>query len=198
MPRPSTIKDEQILDAARAVFLEKGISATTAQVARKARIAEGSIFNRFPTKRELFQAAMQPQMDDPDFIRLLERRVGRGDLRRTLRDAGAEGIDFFRRVMPLMMMSWSSRPGGHPLQHLQRPDPPPLKGLRRVAAVLENEMRAKRLKRRDPQVLARVYVGSLQNYVFFELLMKVHGLDVIPTDRYLLELTDLLWNGAAP
>ena len=198
MPRPSTIKDEQILDAARAVFLEKGISATTAQVARKAKIAEGSIFNRFPTKRELFQAAMQPQMDDPDFIRLLERRVGRGDLRRTWRDAGAEAIDFFRRVMPLMMMSWSNRDGGPFPKVLSTPDPPPLKGLRRVAAVLDKEMRARRLKRRDPQVLARVFVGSLQNYVFFELLMKANGLDVIPTDRYLIELIDLLWNGAAP
>lgn len=198
MPRPSTIKDEQILEAARAVFLDKGVSATTAQVARKARIAEGSIFNRFPTKAELFQAAMQPKMDDPDFIRLLERRAGRGDLRRTLREAGAEAIDFFRQVMPLMMMSWSSRPGGHPLQALQRPDPPPLKALRRVAAVLEGEMHAGRLKRRDPQVLARTYVGSLQNYVFFELLMKMHKLDVIPVERYLVELIDLLWSGAAP
>jgi len=49
MPRPAKIKDEEILAAAREVFLEKGIRATTAEVAKRAGIAEGSIFNRFAT-----------------------------------------------------------------------------------------------------------------------------------------------------
>jgi len=49
MARPPVITEERILDAARGVFLKKGIRATTAEVAKRAGIAEGSIFNRFDT-----------------------------------------------------------------------------------------------------------------------------------------------------
>jgi AcrR family transcriptional regulator len=65
MPRRSTISDALILDSARAVFLEKGIRATTAEVARHAGIAEGSIFNRFHTKEELFRASMRLSIEAP-------------------------------------------------------------------------------------------------------------------------------------
>lgn len=201
MPRPATIRDEQILEAARAVFLKRGIRATTAEVAKRAGIAEGSIFRRFPTKASLWRAAMQPQMDNPEFIQMLERRVGQGDLRRNLREAGAEALELFSRVMPVMMMGWSNRDGEgeHPLDHLSRvADPPPLKALRRVAAVFREEIRLGRLRKQNPEVLARIYVGSMQNYVFFALLMRSHGVQVIPKDQYLRDVVDLLWRGAAP
>jgi hypothetical protein len=41
MARPVTISDEQILDAARAVFTEKGPRATTAEIAERAGVSEG-------------------------------------------------------------------------------------------------------------------------------------------------------------
>jgi AcrR family transcriptional regulator len=46
---------EQILDAAHKVFIRKGFAkATTAEIARTAGIAEGTIYNYFGSKRELF------------------------------------------------------------------------------------------------------------------------------------------------
>src|SRR5215470_10839817 len=74
MVRPARITDSQILVAARDVFLEKGISATTAEVARRAGIAEGSIFKRFPTKEHLFCAAMTPG-GDPPWLKLILSRT---------------------------------------------------------------------------------------------------------------------------
>lgn len=45
---------EIILDAAASVFNEKGFErATTREIARKAAISEGTIYNYFPTKRDL-------------------------------------------------------------------------------------------------------------------------------------------------
>ena len=58
MARPTSIKDETIVAAAREVFLERGIQATTAEVAERAGVSEGSVFKRFKTKSELFRAAM--------------------------------------------------------------------------------------------------------------------------------------------
>mgnify|MGYP001134528590 CR=1 FL=1 len=58
MARPTSIDDDQILTAARAVFLEHGIRGTTLEVAQRAGVSEGSIFKRWKTKEELFHAAM--------------------------------------------------------------------------------------------------------------------------------------------
>src|SRR5690348_14106004 len=108
MARSPSITDAQILEAARAVFLEHGFSGTTSDVAKRAGCAEGSIFNHFPTKAELFAAAMQSGDDAPEWIKNLCERPGEGDLKAKLFQAGTEAIDFFRRIMPLMMMAWSN------------------------------------------------------------------------------------------
>lgn len=50
MARPVAIHDPTILDAAREVFLLRGAAATTAEVARRAGVSEGSIFKRYRTK----------------------------------------------------------------------------------------------------------------------------------------------------
>ena len=71
MARPTTLSDPHILDAARAVFLERGIAATTAEVARRAGVAEGSIFKRWPTKQALFYAALTPETEVPAWLNTL-------------------------------------------------------------------------------------------------------------------------------
>ncbi len=200
MARPTTIRDEQILQAARAVFLEKGISATTAEVARRAGIAEGSIFHRYKSKPALFQAAMQLDTLDPPWLRLLVAKVGYGDLRETLVDVGLAAIDFFRTLMPLMMMSWSNpeTAGAWP-EGLSGPQPLPVRAIRRIASVFEAEMRAGRLRRHDPEILARAFVGGLVHYVFFELMAKNASDELpLPAETFVRGLVHLYWNGAAP
>ena len=83
MARTKTISDEQIIEAAREVFLEHGTAGTTAEIARRAGVSEGSIFRRFPTKDDLFTAAMMFP-GEPPFVATLEALVGQGDLRENL------------------------------------------------------------------------------------------------------------------
>ncbi|MBN2239534.1 MAG: TetR/AcrR family transcriptional regulator [Dehalococcoidales bacterium] len=53
-------REEQILDAALEVFSEKGFGAATIpDIAGKAGLAVGSIYNYFPNKRELFVAVIK-------------------------------------------------------------------------------------------------------------------------------------------
>ena len=52
--RPPSITDEAILDAARAVFVEEGVGATTAKIAERAGISESVLFHRYKTKEALF------------------------------------------------------------------------------------------------------------------------------------------------
>lgn len=196
MARPSTITTQQILDAAREVFLESGMRATTAQVARRARVAEGSIFNRFATKQELFLAALQPSIQDPPFLRALAGRAGRGDVRENMVELGTELMAFLRRMMPLLMLSWSHSRGDLP-PHLSSPDPPPVRALREAAAYFAAEMKLKRLRRQDPEVLARALFGGVQNYVFHELIRKGRRHRQSP-QAFIRDLVSLLWAGAAP
>jgi AcrR family transcriptional regulator len=193
--RPTTITNEQILLAARLVFLEKGIRGTTAEVARRAGIAEGSIFKRFKTKEELFCAAMSED-GVPPFMALLERRAPDEDLRKTLLAVGLEMIEFFRNILPAVMMSWSNA-GAIPL-HLRGPNPPPVRTVRAIAEFFQQEIRAGRIAKTDPEVLARLFLGSVQNYVFFELIAR-EGTRALMSERvYLRRVIQVLWDGVSP
>src|SRR4051794_39965721 len=117
--RPPVISDEKILDTARDVFLEYGIRATTAEVAFRARISEGTIFHRFKSKDALFRAAMRFDPEQgPQLIEGLLPRVGAEDLRTSLVGLGKRLLELGRVILPVMMMSWSNPSGEYSLEKL--------------------------------------------------------------------------------
>ncbi|HZS41898.1 MAG TPA: TetR/AcrR family transcriptional regulator [Polyangia bacterium] len=199
MPRTPSIPDRQILEAARATFLELGIRATTAEVARRAGVAEGTLFKRFKNKDDLFVACMEPgAIDDLPWIRTLIAGSTRSDVRAVLYKAGLECIAFFRKLLPLMMMSWSNSAQSGMPPHLRGSNPPPLRALKTVASFFESQIRGGRLRRHDPEILARMFISSMQNYAFTELLLKESDQEPLPVERYVRGVMNLLWSGAAP
>jgi AcrR family transcriptional regulator len=199
MARTATITHEQILEAAREVFLEKGIRATVAEVAERAGIAGGSIFKRFSTKEELFCAAMQTEGVHLPWVELLQRMSRSSDVPGALMEIGAELLAFFRRILPLMMMAWSNAsPSSGIPQLLEQPNPPPIRGLRAVSSFFESQMRLGHVARHNPEIIARAFIGSLQNYVFFELLLRAHDQVPIAEAEFLRGLVQILWRGIEP
>jgi AcrR family transcriptional regulator len=198
MARPTVIRDETIIDAARAVFLARGIRATTAEVAERAGVSEGSIFKRFKSKVELFQAAMGAQLEEPEFLDKLAERVGHGDFRDNLFEIGTQAVAFFRTITPLMMMAWSN-PGADGLPCMMgQPNPPPLRILKKLTSFFEAEMRAGRLRRHDPEIIARMFLGSINNFVAFEILLKSHEELPMAAETFVRGLCQTLWLGIAP
>ncbi|MGE6257790.1 TetR/AcrR family transcriptional regulator [Heyndrickxia sporothermodurans] len=58
-----TEKQKRILEAAVEIFSEKGYSATsTSEIAKKAGVAEGTIFRHYKTKKDLLLAIIAPTM----------------------------------------------------------------------------------------------------------------------------------------
>jgi len=173
MPRPQVIDDDALIDAAREVFLARGPAATTAEVARVAGISEGSIFRRYKTKEALFRAAMKTQA--PDWLETLDDDRARGDdLVAHLARVGEAAIEFFRVVLPISMMAWAT-PGPDGLPAIfSGSRPAPLIVLDRVRRFFAARIRAGEL-RGDPAIVARIFVGSLENYVFFEIVGKGKG-----------------------
>ena len=198
MARPVSIKTETIIEAARQVFLERGIQATTAEVAERAGISEGTIFKRYKSKIDLFRAAMGQDLIDPTWTKRLSARVGHGAVDDNLFEIGMGIIAFFRELMPLMMMAWSNpAPNGLP-GPLAGPNPPPMRALKLLTGFFEAEMRGGRLRKHDAEIVARTFLGGLNNFVFFEILYRANNELPLAAETYVRGLVQLLWAGIAP
>ncbi len=101
MARPRRIDDETLLAAARSVFVEKGAAATTREIAKRAGVSEGLLFQRYDTKADLFFAALAPPAADP--VAILRGSAGGTDARRSLEEAALHMLAYFRQVMPLLL-----------------------------------------------------------------------------------------------
>ena len=194
--RPPVISRERLLEIAREVFLEHGIRATSAEVATRAGVAEGTIFLRFKSKVDLFRAAMQ---FDPDqalaFVEALPARAGAPDLRATLREFAEEFLRLGRVAVPVMMMTWSN-----PDQTgCDERSPERGQRYRRVIAALqrffEAEQESGRLCDADAELLARMLMGSLHHFVMGEV---VAGGPVgqLSAKRYAAQVVDVLLRAA--
>jgi AcrR family transcriptional regulator len=174
--RPPVISTDRLLEVARGVFLEFGIRATTLEVASRAGIAEGTIFTRFKSKSDLFRAAMQ---FDPDealaFVERLPSLAGQPDLRQTLADFAEEFLRIGRVAVPVMMMSWSnpeSQPCG---EHMAERGARHKRVVAAITAFFQAEIRNGRVRAQNPEVLARMLLGSLHQYCMSELFARDVG-----------------------
>ncbi len=195
MARPPTIDDQTILEAARAVFLERGAMGTTAEVAARAGVSEGSIFNRFKTKEALFRAAMHPAVG-ADLPAALVHRVGRGEMREQLLEVAADFLAYFEKLVPFIMMQAGS-PGFSP-PRTEDGKHPATRGLRAVMGWLEAEMRLGRLRRHDPEIVARSFVGALFHHAFLESMTSVKDDLPLPRETFLRGVVAMLWSGLDP
>ena len=188
MARPPSISNRQILDAARAVFLAHGFArASTVDIARRAGISEGSIFNRFATKNELFRASMD-DAQPPAFD--LERYVGRGDACENIRRITVESVHHLSNLLPNLMLRWSERDQGAKAKVCTRP----LHILRAVTTFFKAEKDLGRVDG-DPPIIARMFMGSVWNYCF---LQTVAGDRSMSVNTFAKRLVEGLWQGIAP
>ncbi|MFO0692142.1 MAG: helix-turn-helix domain-containing protein [Polyangiales bacterium] len=198
MARVASIRDEDILAAARRVFLARGILATTAEVAADAGVSEALVFKRFRTKANLFRRALEAGFEASPWQRALTERVGQGDVRDELAVAALEAIRFLRVILPLTMMAWSNPgPSGLP-EIFTEPNPPPLRALGQLTAYLEAEMAIGRIRPQDADIVARTLAGAVFHYVYFESIFRAQQLLPVPEESFVRGLVELLWPGLAP
>lgn len=205
MARPTVIRNGDLLVAARGVFLERGILATSAEVALRAGVSEGTLFKRFKTKSELFRAAMGIDIENlPDVVAALPSKVGLRTVQENMVEGGLAFVAFFERVMPFMMMVWSNpvanrRRGHDPIPDgFDVPDPLPIRAQRLVATYLAGEIESGRIRPIDPKVIARAYLGAMSSYVFSEILVSRRGGPTIDRAVYVRDVVEALWGGMRP
>jgi len=206
MSRPTTIRDEAILEAARAVFLERGLAAPTADVAQRAGISEGSIFKRWPSKAALVHAALDVNAIHPAWIDRLEAAMRAeppdpvGDV---LRQVSTEALEFYRRLVPTMMMRWSAQtspsvPCGDfdPARAGEFVgEPPPLRTLRVLTAYFALEASRGRIATPEPEVPARMLAGALFQYAAFEVMLRARNAPSLDAAVFIHQMVDTLLHG---
>ena len=193
--RPPKIDQAKLLKVAREVFLEHGIRATTAEVAERAQVSEGSIFYRFKTKEALFSEAMQiAEGDVPELLMKAVAGLREDDLENSLIELAQSLVDIARVGLPLMMMSWSNPQSGPCANKTNTVKFREF--VTRLAAFFQSHIDAGRLRAVDSEILARTFLGSIHHYCMGRIFADEHGVLMIPEKMFIRGHVDLLLRGA--
>jgi AcrR family transcriptional regulator len=183
MGRPEVIERSELLDIARDVFQDRGMKATTAEVAQRAGISEGALFKRFKTKAALFRAAVEHVGEAPAWITSLPARVGRGSLASELEALALEMLQFARTLMPCVLMAHANNGDGE-LPVWQGTVPPPIRALKALATYFEAEMKLGRVRAGDPEIYARSFAGPIMHFVVMELMHRSQDFMPIASETF--------------
>jgi AcrR family transcriptional regulator len=181
------------------VFLERGIRATTLEVAERAGVSEGVLFHRFKSKEALFSAAMDFDREEPpqQVLKAIEelRQQEELDAREAIIRLASTLVEVGRVALPIMMMSWSNpQPLAAPLFDEKRKKFQQI--LKALGSYFELQMARGKLRQMDAEVLARTLLGSVHHFVLTRILIEEGDGAVMPEGMFVRGLADLLLNGA--
>lgn len=192
MGRPQTISNEDMLAAARAVFVKHGAQGSTKEIARRAGVSEAALFKRFSTKAQLFMAAMAPPQ--PAIEAAVVRATTMKSPRVGLGLVAEAALDYFRAAIPMIvpLVAHPSFATSHPRTF----ETSPAKDLAlAIAEYLRSETAHGRLNARNPLAAATMLVAALHSVALFEML-GFHG-GAMPKAG-VASLIDALWRGLEP
>lgn len=201
MGRPPRITREQILESARVAFTARGFHATTlADVAAELGVTAAAILRYFPSKQELFMAAMSTRdIAVPPSIEELARTDAVQDPRVVLRRFAGQFIPFVSAVIRPSIAVQMHRASRHTTALVvpfdtQNEENPSRRGLRIVSDYFRRAMEAGVIRPANPRAMALLFVAQLHSYVFIHDVLEVRP--VHPLDDYLDALIDLWVEGA--
>ncbi len=200
MARPPKITNEEILAAARQVFLEQGGNASTLLIAEKAGISEASIFKRFATKQALFLAAMGIT-EMREWVDVLANDLPTAAIKAELIEICGQMLEFYQEVMPRVFMMMTQGNSPHP----PMVPPPPVRDSQLLAGYLDRAISAGHLRSCDTITVAHMIVGAMTNYVVNQNIadkwpvgMPLPEIQQIAPSIFIHNLIETLWVGIAP
>jgi AcrR family transcriptional regulator len=163
-PPPST--RDAILEAAVDLFVEHGYHGTSMrQIADRAGIALGGIYNHFPSKEALFTTIIRERHPVARFVPVLQQ--ARGETAEDLLRDGAhhliEALGRDQRLLRLMFVEMVEFDGVHLGELYQQLFP-------QITLFMDRLGRARgRVKPYPPMAVVRAYFGLIFSYAMFEL-----------------------------
>lgn len=178
-----TGKQKKIIEAAIETFSEKGYAASsTSEIAKKAGVAEGTIFRHYKTKKDLLFSIVRPLLTKVlvpfivnDFDKVLNKKYNHVEdfLRATIENRR----DTMAKLLPVVKIVLQEVPF-HPEMKKQFIDHVAKVLFDRVSAVIKNYQEQGQLIEMPPESIARLAISSILSFLF---------------TRYIL-LPDLEWN----
>jgi AcrR family transcriptional regulator len=167
---------ERIVAAAARVIRERGVTgATTKEIARAAKVSEGSLYNHFESKTALFGAAFGSVTSGiRDAMGELAGSVGQGTVEGNLERLAGASIRFYRELLPMAgpaladheVTSWLRR--GMPARGAG-----PIMGQLALVGYLEAERDAGRLAPgAEPAFMAAALLGACLQHAFMSILTE--------------------------
>ncbi|MEN0066769.1 MAG: TetR/AcrR family transcriptional regulator [Myxococcota bacterium] len=195
MARPRLVSDREILDAARACFVEQGPQVSTAVIAEQVGLSQAALFKRFGTKQQLLMAALAPP-EIPEWIALVERGPDERPIPEQLTEIAQAISEFFVEMTPRLATMWAS---GCDMRAImaQFKVPPPIRGLQALTQWFEAARDAGRIGDCNPRALALMYIGSLNGRAWMGTILGSETVNV-DLDQYASQLAQTMWRGLAP
>jgi AcrR family transcriptional regulator len=192
MSRRKTITDEEILTAARSLFLKQGAKASTRTLAQTVGISEAVIFQRFSTKEDLFFAAMV--LPEAQLETIFGIQPGEKQVITNLESISLQIVSYFREVMPIFL-PLISHPSFDMATFLKRHTMPGMQIVNRLTEYLNVEAELGRIQGENVSATAAILLSHLHNLVLSE---NIGSHQPIDTDSAITEAIAALWKGLAP
>ena len=203
MARPRQVTDEQILEVARAVFLEQGPKAPVSVIAGLVGVSDATLFKRFGTKQELLLAALMPP-ERPEFIEIIAAGPGPGDLRIQLIAVAQAIAEALGGMLPRLSALRAAGLDHHEV--IGRYDvPPPVRAQQALAAWIRVGQADGRIRASiEPDSVAMTIMGAMHFRLFMCNVVGAFAGDpdctahLPPPAEYGRQVIESLWTGLAP
>lgn len=193
-------KAEQILAAAREVFLELGYAATSMdQVAQQARVSKTTLYTRFPSKEELYTAVISAECERRG-LRFAPEMFDGLPLRDILVQVGRRFVDLIWseaaiRVHQSVAGEAMRMPEAAQLYFRAGPE----QGIANYVALFTHMAERGVIATDDPAFVARQFLAALQGGPYCQMVLGLHP---HPTEEeryaFVNKAIDLFLRGAAP
>lgn len=191
--RKKSISDQQLLDVARDVFVEKGIAASTREIARRANISEAVIYQRHTTKANLFFAAMAPPA--PGMAEIFKPDADDEEVQHRLEEIACGMLAYFRELMPILL-PLVTHPSFDYEDFVKRHPESPLTLVREgLMEYLTRQAQAGKVRPEDIGPSGLTLVATLHSLALFEKL-GVHGGHF--DDEMVRGIVRSIWHGLKP
>lgn len=189
MGRKRQVSDEQILESARELFIEKGFEVSTRAIAKHVGISESVLFQRFGNKKELFFSALIP----PQFsLETLDQQGG--SVRETLENVFIALLRHYRTVLPVLLPLMShpdfelktffEKQGSYNDRVIQA----------KIVEYLKAEHEKQNICVYNPEAITALFFSAIYGLVFFEKLGAPGG---DAHEMTLKAMFNACWNGMA-
>jgi AcrR family transcriptional regulator len=202
MGRTARVSRDQVLDAARETFVDRGFEgATLAAIAAKVGVSPAALLRHARTKRDLFVACMGPEGDDLLPLGFLDQESGAGDPAAVLRRVAETMVPFLKEklratVARFVYFKAVAGVGRIPLPFDPQVRPtPPQRNLRFLEAYFQRAVRHGRLRVSNPRAAALSFLATVHSYVFMQEVMHVLE-KPLPLSEYLDTVLEVWTRGA--